>query len=60
MNKQLLKGLLEDLEYAEIRQRAMKNQVNMLGTHLQSIKEKLCSIVEEDKKCQERTQNQGE
>lgn len=60
MNKQQLKDLLEDLEYAEIRQRAMKIQLKMLGTHLESIKEKLRHIVEEDKKCQEQTQNQVE
>ena len=49
MDKQQLTELLEDVDYTEIRQRAMKIQLKKLGAHLESIKKKLIHIAEEDK-----------
>ena len=51
MTDKQIKELLEDIELIEIRQRAMKIQLRMLETHLESMKEKLNRIAEVKKPC---------
>lgn len=41
MNKKELQELLKDLEFAEIRQDAVKQQLDMLDQHLKYLKDKV-------------------
>lgn len=52
MNDEELRELLKDLEFAEIRQDAVKKQLSMLDQHLKYMKEKVEQILrgEEPKK----------
>ena len=47
MEDKQLKELLDDIDLAEIRMRAMKIQLRMLETHLESMKQKLAHIAED-------------
>ncbi len=51
MEDKQFKEILEDIELVEIRMRAMKIQLRMLETHLESMKQKLAHIAEDKKPC---------